>query len=265
MGYGETAVRIEGPEEDQHIQSVSSKFRWLPRLFLRFTIGVSLGSVIVAILEGGGFALLVIVPVLWLGFSALSLEKYFVHPRWPAVAAALNGRIVQEKSGCWIFATDRSYVVAPVGRWLLRIRLGDEHGDPGGAYTSVSAVYESVDDFRFALESWNGWTAFKQRLGFAKHTRPVESDLAVESNDHDRAMQIILHPEFQEVVSEALLDDKLRIDDVGRLYFGSWGEIADIDRLVELHQLFRVTLEQLVIIGAANNPAEAGAILTPSE
>ena len=133
-------------------------------------------------------------------------------------------------------------------------------------YTRMRAPYlevivQGVDDFWFKVRprSSKGVLGGIIRLLLGAPDIEVGQDeideyFSVEANDESRVRSLFENPKFRQLIrSQPTIDLRIRYDaGFFELYFLERGIITDVGRLTSLVELFKETLNQLSVIGAAS-------------
>lgn len=142
-------------------------------------------------------------------------------------------------------------------------------GKSSTTYTRIRAPYVSTQDLRFSIRRSGPLGELGAFLGFRDieiGSEDFDGDFVVKASCEDTVRALLSDSELRELIqAQPRFDLKVKDDegwfganfpeDVDQLYFSVPGILRDIERLTQLFEIFRRTLDRLCTLGVASEQA----------
>ncbi|MDP5171457.1 MAG: DUF3137 domain-containing protein [Bacteroidia bacterium] len=147
------------------------------------------------------------------------------------------------------------------------------NGKSSTTFTRLRAPYVNRDDFVFRIFRRNVFTDIGKTFGMQDVEvgyPEFDRDFVIQGNDERKLKMMFEHGGIRELISfQSKIDLKIREDeeqlfqpkfppDVNELYYQTLGVLTDLRQLMDLYELFAITLDHLCEIGTAyeDDPGE---------
>jgi hypothetical protein len=158
-----------------------------------------------------------------------------------------------------------SKVQAHVGPWTITLDLGFSQDENETRTTRIRAPYVNADGFRFSIYRQSVLSNLGKILGMQDievGDPQFDEAFVIKGNNESKVRDLFANPKIRQLIQ---VQPKIRLDvkdgegwfgpkfpeNVDELHFEVLGVIKDVERLIELFQLFAAMLDQLCKIGSA--------------